>query len=105
MYLYLILNAGMSTLFALPSYNCIDNYDLHGRKRASGNWCIPRRAPTSLGRHGRLLLRCGWPSGLLEAIERNVLLKVLVLHRGRSETTGGQRIPDGTLERVIKAML
>ncbi len=40
--------------------------------------------------------------GLLDAVQRNIPLKVLVIYNGRSETTGGQMIPDAMLERIIK---
>jgi TPP-dependent indolepyruvate ferredoxin oxidoreductase alpha subunit len=40
--------------------------------------------------------------GLIEAAWRNIPLKVLVLWNGKAETTGGQRIPNGALERVLK---
>jgi TPP-dependent indolepyruvate ferredoxin oxidoreductase alpha subunit len=39
--------------------------------------------------------------GLLEAIQRDIPLKVLIFYNRRSETTGGQPIPDGMLERIL----
>ena len=41
-------------------------------------------------------------SRYIEAAWRNIPLKVLVLCNGKAETTGGQRIPDGALECVVK---
>jgi TPP-dependent indolepyruvate ferredoxin oxidoreductase alpha subunit len=102
MYLYLILNAGMSKLFALPPYNCIDITTYMGGSvpLAIGAYLAGHRPAWAVT--GDFSFVAAGHLGLLEAIERNVPLKVLVLHNGRSETTGGQRIPDGTLERVIK---
>ena len=39
--------------------------------------------------------------GLPEALQRGIPLKVLILYNGRAETTGGQPIPDGTLEGIV----
>ena len=95
-------DTGMSTLFALPPYNCIDVTTYMGGSvpLAIGAYlagCKPAWAVT-----GDFALVAAGHLGLLEAAQRNIPLKVLVLYNGKSETTGGQRIPDGTLERVIK---
>ena len=39
--------------------------------------------------------------GLNEAIQRKIPLKVLIFDNGKAETTGGQKIPEGTLERTL----
>jgi TPP-dependent indolepyruvate ferredoxin oxidoreductase alpha subunit len=95
-------DTGMSTLFALPPYNCIDVTTYMGGSvpLAMGAYlagCSPAWAVT-----GDFSFIAAGHLGLLEAAERNIPLKVLVLYNGRSETTGGQVIPDGTLEHVIK---
>jgi TPP-dependent indolepyruvate ferredoxin oxidoreductase alpha subunit len=40
--------------------------------------------------------------GLLEAMQRQIPLKVLLLYNGKAETTGGQMIPEGLLEQVLR---
>ena len=96
-------DTGMSTLFALPPYSCIDVTTYMGGSvpLAIGAYlagCKPAWAVT-----GDFAFVAAGHLGLLEAAQRNIPLKVLVLYNGRSETTGGQRIPDGTLERIAKA--
>ncbi len=95
-------DTGMSTLFALPPYNCIDVTTYMGGSvpLAIGAYlagCSPAWAVT-----GDFAFIAAGHIGLLEAVQRNIPIKVLVLYNGRSETTGGQRIPDGSLEHIIK---
>jgi len=40
--------------------------------------------------------------GLLEAVQRQIPLKVLLLCNGKAETTGGQKIQGGLLERILR---
>ena len=37
----------------------------------------------------------------MEAIQRDIPLKVLIFYNRKAQTTGGQPIPDGTLERIL----
>ncbi len=95
-------DTGISTLFALPPYNCIDVTTYMGGSvpLAIGAYlsgCRPAWAVT-----GDFSFIAAGHLGLIEAALRNIPLKVLVLYNGKAETTGGQRIPDGTLERVVK---
>jgi TPP-dependent indolepyruvate ferredoxin oxidoreductase alpha subunit len=95
-------DTGISTLFALPPYNCIDVTTYMGGSvpLAIGAYlsgCRPAWAVT-----GDFSFIAAGHLGLIEAALRHIPLKVLVLYNGKAETTGGQRIPDGFLERVVK---
>ncbi len=95
-------DTGISTLFALPPYECIDVTTYMGGSLplAIGAYlagCKPAWAVT-----GDFSFIAAGHLGLIEAALRNVPLKVLVLWNGKAESTGGQRIPDGSLERVLK---
>jgi len=95
-------DTGISTLFALPPYDCIDVTTYMGGSLplAIGAYlagCRPAWAVT-----GDFSFLAAGHLGLIEAALRNIPLKVLVLCNGKAETTGGQRIPDGALECVVK---
>jgi len=95
-------DTGISTLFALPPYDCIDVTTYMGGSLplAIGAYlagCRPAWAVT-----GDFSFLAAGHLGLMEAAWQNIPLKVLVLWNGKAETTGGQMIPDGALERVLK---
>ncbi len=95
-------DTGVSTLFGLPPYDCIDVTTYMGGSLplAIGAYlagCRPIWAVT-----GDFSFIAAGHLGLIEANLRNIPLKVLVLYNGKAETTGGQRISDGILERVVK---
>ncbi|VVB68745.1 Uncharacterised protein [uncultured archaeon] len=96
-------DTGISTLFAFPPYECIDVTTYMGGSLplSIGAYlagCKPAWAVT-----GDFSFIAAGHLGLIEAALRNVPLKVLVLWNGKAESTGGQRIPDGSLERVLKS--
>ena len=39
--------------------------------------------------------------GLLEAVQRQIPLRILLLCNGKAETTGGQKIQEGLLDRIF----
>lgn len=95
-------DTGMSTLFALPPYDCIDLTTYMGGSvpLAIGAYLAGCRPAWAVS--GDFAFIGAGHLGLMEAAVRDIPLKVLVLCNGKSETTGGQRIPDGGLERVTK---
>jgi TPP-dependent indolepyruvate ferredoxin oxidoreductase alpha subunit len=94
-------DTGVSSLFACEPFNCIDITTYLGGS-------VPLAAGAHLGG-----CRDAWAVtgdfsfigaghlGLLEAWQRGIPLKVLILYNGRAETTGGQIIPENTLETVL----
>lgn len=95
-------DTGMSTLFALPPYDCIDVTTYMGGSVPLAIGAYLAGCQPSWAVSGDFAFIGAGHLGLLEAAVRDTPLKVLVLHNGKSETTGGQRIPDGALERIIK---
>jgi TPP-dependent indolepyruvate ferredoxin oxidoreductase alpha subunit len=94
-------DTGVSSLFAFPPYHCIDVTTYMGGS-----------IPLALGAHlagyravwavtGDFSFIAAGHLALLEAVQRRIPLKVLVIYNGQSATTGGQRIPGGTLERTL----
>ncbi len=96
-------DVGVGSLFAFPPFDGIDLCTymggslplaigalLGGRQRA---WAIT----------GDFAFIAAGQLGLLEAVQRGLALKVLILNNGCSATTGGQPIPQGMLERMLQA--
>lgn len=95
---------GVSTLFAFPPYNCIDICTYMGGS-------IPLAIGAYLAGHQSVWAVTGDFSfiaaghlGLLEAVQRNIPLKVLILYNRRAQTTGGQPIPNNILEHILGDM-
>lgn len=94
-------DTGMFTLFSFPPYDCIDISCYMGGS-----------VPLAIGAH---LVNCtpAWSIsgdfafiaaghlGLPEAMARKIPLKVMILKNGIAQTTGGQKIPAGILERIL----
>ncbi|MBN1190296.1 MAG: hypothetical protein JXA46_11130 [Dehalococcoidales bacterium] len=94
-------DTGVSTLFACEPFNCVDISTYYGGS-------IPLAAGAFLGGcrdawavTGDFAFIAAGHLGLLEARQRGIPLKVLILNNGKAETTGGQPLPAGTLETVL----
>ncbi len=92
---------GVSTLFAFPPFHAVDITTFMGGS-------LPLAIGASLAGLRNVWAVTGDFSfiaaghlGLPEALQRGIPLKVLILYNGRAETTGGQPIPDGTLEGIL----
>jgi TPP-dependent indolepyruvate ferredoxin oxidoreductase alpha subunit len=94
-------DTGLSALFALPPFNCIDACSYYGGS-------LPLAIGFHLGGFGRSWAITGdyafiaaGHMGLIEALARQVPLKVLLIHNGCAAATGGQPIPDRIFEQVL----
>lgn len=94
-------DTGVSTLFACEPFNCIDITTYMGGS-------IPLAVGAYLGgRHdvwaltGDFSFIAAGHLGLLEAWQRRIPLKILIFYNGKAETTGGQPIPEKTLETIL----
>jgi thiamine pyrophosphate-dependent acetolactate synthase large subunit-like protein len=94
-------DTGVSTLFAFPPYNCVDICTYMGGSvpLAIGACLAGRRNVWAVT--GDFSFIAAGHLGLLEAVQRNVPLKVLIFYNRKAQTTGGQPIPDGVLERIL----
>lgn len=94
-------DAGVSTLSAFPPYNVVNaatymggslplamGAHLAGKKRA---WAFT----------GDFSFIAAGHLGLIEAIERNIPLKVLIYANGKAQTTGGQSLDLSHLDRLL----
>ncbi len=94
-------DTGISTLFSCEPYSCVDITTYIGGS-------IPLAVGAMLAGHRDVWAVTGDFSfiaagfmGLLEARQRHLPLKILILYNGKSETTGGQPIPENTLETLL----
>jgi TPP-dependent indolepyruvate ferredoxin oxidoreductase alpha subunit len=94
-------DTGVSTLFAFPPYNCVDICTYMGGSipLAVGACLAGRRNVWAVT--GDFSFIAAGHLGLLEAVQRDIPLKVLIFHNRRAQTTGGQPIPDGVLQRIL----
>ena len=94
-------DTGVSTLFAFPPFNCIDACTYYGGS-----------LPLAIGAHlagkhnawavtGDYSFIAAGHMGLVEAISRNIPLKVLVLYNGCALSTGGQPLPENVFNHVV----
>jgi TPP-dependent indolepyruvate ferredoxin oxidoreductase alpha subunit len=94
-------DTGVSTFFAFPPYNCVDICTYMGGSipLAVGAYLAGRRNVWAVT--GDFAFIAAGHLGLLEAVQRDIPLKVLICYNRRAQTTGGQPIPYGILERIL----
>jgi TPP-dependent indolepyruvate ferredoxin oxidoreductase alpha subunit len=95
-------DAGISSLFAFPPYECIDMCTYMGGS-----------IPLALGAHlagyedawavtGDFSFIAAGYLGLIEALNRGISLKVMILNNHQARTTGGQMISPGVFDSMLK---
>ena len=94
-------DAGTSTLFAFPPYDCVDLTTFYGGS-------IPLACGLYLAGHTNAWAVCGDFAfvaashlGLAEALQRKIPLKVLIFHNGIAAATGGQPIQPDVFENTL----
>ena len=94
-------DAGTSSLFALPPYDCVDITTYYGGS-------IPLAIGLHLAGHSNTWAICGdfafiaaAHAGLPEALQRNIPLKIIVFNNRVAAATGGQPAQPGVFEHVI----
>ena len=92
----------MSTLFALPPYDCIDVTTYMGGSVPLAMGAYMAGVSPAWAISGDFSFIAAGHLGLLEAVQRQIPLKILLLCNGKAETTGGQKIPEGLLERILR---
>ncbi len=94
-------DTGLSSLFALPPFNCVDITTYMGGSvpLALGAMLAGHRDAWSVT--GDFSFIAAGHLGLIEALERDLPLKTVIFDNRRAETTGGQKITDGVLDRIL----
>jgi len=95
-------DVGVSSFFAFPPYNCVDITTCMGGS-------IPLAIGVFLAGYQDVWALTGDYAfistghlGMMEALQRKIPLKVLILNNGKSETTGGQPIPGVILDTILE---
>jgi TPP-dependent indolepyruvate ferredoxin oxidoreductase alpha subunit len=95
-------DTGISSAFSFPPYHCVDICTYMGGS-----------IPLALGAHlagyqdvwavtGDFSFIAAGYLGLIEAVQRQAPLKVVILYNHKAQTTGGQPIPAGLMETILK---
>jgi len=94
-------DTGVTAMFACPPFDCIDITTYMGGSvpLALGAYLAGHRPVWAVT--GDFSFIAAGHLGLHEAIRRDIPLKMMVFDNGMAETTGGQIIPEGTLERIL----
>lgn len=96
-------DTGVSSFFALPPFDCIDITTYMG-----GSVPLVIGAMVS-GHHnvwavtGDFAFCAAGHLGLMEAFQRRLPLKILILNNHKAESTGGQAVPGNFLEMILRA--
>jgi TPP-dependent indolepyruvate ferredoxin oxidoreductase alpha subunit len=96
-------DTGITCLFACPPFDCVDLTTYMGGSvsLAIGAYLAGHQPVWAIT--GDFSFISAGHLGLHEALQRNIPLKVLLFYNGKAETTGGQIISEGTLERTLAA--
>ena len=94
-------DTGLSSLFALPPYECVDAVTYMGGSTALALGALLGGCKSAWAVTGDFAFIAAGHLGLLEAAHRHVPLKVVILHNSVSKATGGQALPSGALETLL----
>jgi TPP-dependent indolepyruvate ferredoxin oxidoreductase alpha subunit len=96
-------DTGITCLFGCPPFDCVDLTTYMGGSvsLAIGAYLAGHQNVWAVT--GDFSFISAGHLGLHEALQRDIPLKVLLFYNGKAETTGGQLIPEGTLERTLAA--
>jgi TPP-dependent indolepyruvate ferredoxin oxidoreductase alpha subunit len=97
-------DVGITSFFAFPPFDCIDITTYMGGSlplAAGAALALGTAAGTAWAVTGDFAFLGAGHLGLVEARQRGVPLKVLLIRNERAETTGNQTIQPGLLEHVL----
>jgi len=94
-------DTGITCLFGCPPFGCVDLTTYMGGSISLAIGAYMAGHKTVWAVTGDFSFISAGHLGLNEAIHRAIPLKVLIFDNGKAETTGGQIIPEGTLERTL----
>jgi TPP-dependent indolepyruvate ferredoxin oxidoreductase alpha subunit len=95
-------DTGISSLFACPPFDCIDITTCMGGSVPLGAGALWAGCGNVWAVTGDFAFLAAGHLGLIEARQRGLPLKVLLLRNGRSVTTGGQPVPRHLLDSVLR---
>ena len=96
-------DTGLSCLFAFPPFACIDACSYYGGSLPLAIGFYLAGFERSWAVTGDYAFLAAGHLGLIEALSRQIPLKVLVVDNGRAMATGGQPIRKGVFDQVLTA--
>ncbi len=94
-------DTGVSSLFAFPPYDAIDACTYYGGSVPLALGALMGGYEEAWALTGDFSFVAAGHMGLLECLNHDLPLKVVVLHNGGAMTTGGQKLPAGSLAAVL----
>lgn len=94
-------DTGISTLFALPPYSCVDVCSYMGGSVAMATGACLSGYKNVWAVSGDFSFIAAGHLGIIEAISQNIPVKVLIFKNNKAQTTGGQPVSADALERVL----
>ncbi|MCX5795999.1 MAG: thiamine pyrophosphate-dependent enzyme [Elusimicrobia bacterium] len=94
-------DTGTSTAFAFPPFDCIDMATYYGGSIPLAIGLYLSGKTNAWAVTGDYAFVAAGHMGLIEAVQRGIPLKVLILHNGFAAATGGQRIMPDVFERLL----
>jgi TPP-dependent indolepyruvate ferredoxin oxidoreductase alpha subunit len=95
-------DVGVSSFFAFPPYHCVDITTCMGGSIPMAIGAFLAGCQDVWALTGDYAFISTGHLGMLEALQRKIPLKVLILNNGKSETTGGQMITGGILDIILE---
>jgi len=95
-------DTGISTLFAFPPFGCVDACSYLGGSVAMALGAIQAGYKNCWAVTGDFSFIAAGHLGLIEAISKNIPVKVLIFKNNKAQTTGGQEFHEGNLNRIVK---
>ena len=90
-----------STIFASPPYNCVDICTYIGGSIPLAIGACLAGYKNTWALTGDFSFMAAGHLGLIEAIQRNIPLKILIFNNEKAQATGGQPVPTGILDRIL----
>ncbi len=94
-------DTGVSTLFALPPYDCVDACSYMGGSVPLAAGAVLAGYKNSWAVTGDFSFIAAGHLGLIEAVAKKIPVKVLIMKNDRAQTTGGQPLPEGLLDSIL----
>ncbi len=94
-------DTGISTLFAFPPFACVDACSYMGGSVAMALGAIEAGYKNCWAVTGDFSFIAAGHLGLLEAVSKNIPVKILIFKNNKAQTTGGQIFDENLLNRIL----
>jgi len=95
-------DTGISTLFALPPYSSVDACSFMGGSVAMATGATRAGNKNTWAVTGDFSFIAAGHLGLIEAVTKNIPVKILIFKNDKAQTIGGQQFDKNTLRRILE---